>query len=206
MIHPDAQQRRDGLRRLAVLAAAAHHLGTRVLTLCTGSRDPGNMWRRHPDNDTPAAWHDLALSMAEALRIAEDHDVILGIEPEVSNTVDSAAKARRLLDGCGSPRLKIIMDPANLFHHGELPRMRDIIADAFELLGGDLILAHAKDLSADGRAGQEAAGTGLLDYDVYLGLLRQYDFRGPLILHSLTEAQVDASRRFLRQKLGLEAI
>ena len=94
------------------------------------------------------------------------------------------------------------MDAANLFHAGELPRMRAILDEAFALLGDDIVIAHAKDLSRDGDAGHEAAGTGLLDYDYYLARLRAAGFDGPLILHSLDEAQVDASVAFLRGKLA----
>src|ERR1044071_8934922 len=39
MIHPDVNQRRDGMRRLRVLAAACGQLGTSTITLCTGTRD-----------------------------------------------------------------------------------------------------------------------------------------------------------------------
>jgi sugar phosphate isomerase/epimerase len=129
--------------------------------------------------------------------------------------VDSAIKARRLLDEMGSRRLRIVMDASNLFHAGELPRMREIMDEAFELLGRDMTIAHAKDLSFSGgghparKPGEtpaphhEAAGTGELDYDHYIALLRRYDFDGPLILHNLIEAQVPGCIRLLRQKLGL---
>jgi sugar phosphate isomerase/epimerase len=200
MIHPDLQRRQDGLRRLRTLASACHALGTDVITLSTGTRDPDDMWRRHPDNDTPAAWRDLVAAMVEAARIAEEYEVTLAFEPEVSNVVDSAVKGRRLVDEVGSPYLKVVMDGANLFHHGELPRMRAILEEAFELLGADIVLAHAKDLSADGAAGHEAAGSGLLDYDWYLALLRRAGYGGPLILHSLAEHQVNASVAFLLEK------
>jgi sugar phosphate isomerase/epimerase len=139
--------------------------------------------------------------MAEALEIARRHHVTLAIEPEVSNVVDSAVKGRRLLDEMGSPRLKIVIDGANLFHAGQLRRMRAILDEAFELLGADIVLAHAKDLDRDGAAGQVAAGKGLLDYDYYLRLLKKVGFDGPLILHSLAEADVSECVDFLRQKL-----
>jgi sugar phosphate isomerase/epimerase len=200
MIHPDPQRRRDGLARLRRLAAACHDLGTSVITLSTGTRDPENMWRRHPANDTPDAWRDLIAAMGEALAIAEEHGVILAFEPEVSNVVDSAAKGRRLLDELQSPYLKVVMDGANLFHAGELPRMREILDGAFALLGDEIVLAHAKDLSHDRDAGHEAVGTGLLDYDHYLALLRGVGFRGPLILHALAEDQVAQSVAFLEGK------
>ncbi len=103
MIHPDPVQRADGLRRLGVLMQACHGLGTPIITLCTGTRDAANMWRRHPDNDTPQAWHDLLTVMRSAAMMAEQAGVSLGIEPELSNVVDSAEKARSLLDEIGSP-------------------------------------------------------------------------------------------------------
>jgi sugar phosphate isomerase/epimerase len=202
VIHPDLEKREDGLRRLAVLADACRDMGTSVITLCTGTRDPEDTWRRHPDNDSAAAWNDLLTSTCEAVRIAEETDVTLAFEPEVANVVDTAHKARRLLDEIGSSRLKVVMDGANLFHAGELPRMREVLHEAFELLGKDIALAHAKDLSRDGEAGHEAAGTGLLDYDHYLALLRSAGYEGPLILHGLTEAQVDGCVAFLRGKLS----
>jgi len=201
MIDPDAARRRAGMNRLRVLAASCRQLGAPIVTLCTGTRDPENMWRRHPDNDSPAAWRELVASMEEAVRLAEAHDVTLAFEPEVSNVIDSAPKARRLLDEIGSPRLKVVLDAANLFHAGELGRMREILDDAFALLGRDIVLAHAKDLSRDGEAGHEAAGAGVLDYAHYLGGLKKSGFDGPLILHSLAEGQVPAAVAFLRARL-----
>jgi sugar phosphate isomerase/epimerase len=202
MIDPDIQKRRDGLARLRPLAAACAGLGTSVITLCTGTRDPENMWRRHPDNDSPAAWHDLATSLADALRSADEHGVTLAFEPEVANVVDSAVKARRILDEMRSPYLKVVIDGANIFHAGELPRMREILDEAFALLGGDIVLAHAKDLDHDGEAGHQPAGHGLLDYDRYVTLLHDMGYSGPLIMHGLTDKEVDGCAAFLREKIA----
>lgn len=205
MIHPDHHQREDGLRGLAVLASACERLGTSVITLCTGTRDPDNMWRRHPDNDSPQAWEEMIAAMEAACRAAEENDVTLAFEPEVSNVVDSAEKGRRLLDLMSSPHLKVVMDPANIFHRGELPRMSEILDEAFDLLGDDIVLAHAKDLSRDGEAGHEAAGQGLLDYDRYLSLLSQAAPEVSLILHGLSEAQVGGCVAFLKERIAASA-
>lgn len=202
MIHPEPGKRTEGIRRLALLAAASRHLGTQVITLCTGTKDPENMWRRHADNDSAQAWEELHRAMSQALEIAERHDVILGIEPEIANVIDSAAKARQLLDEMKSPRLKIVMDGANLFHRGELARMDEILKESIDLLGQDLILAHAKDLDHDGEAGNKAAGTGVLNYDLYLQLLRGAHYSGPMILHGLEESEVPFCVNFLREKLA----
>ena len=202
MSHPDAGHRRTGLRRLGVLASACKDLGTSKIHLCTGTRDRDDMWRRHPDNDSPEAWRDMAACMREAANIAGQAGVVLAFEPEVNNVVDSAKKARRLLDEIRSPHLKVTIDAANLFHTGELAHMSEVLDQSIALLGKDIVLAHAKDLSRDGDAGHEPAGHGKLDYRRYLSLLHACGFRGPLLLHGLSEAQVPGCVAFLREKLA----
>ena len=202
MSHPDAEHRRAGVRRLGVLAAACRQLGTSKIHLCTGTRDRGNMWRRHADNDSPEAWRDLVACVREAVDVAKPWGVTLAFEPEVNNVVDSAKKARCLLDEIGSPHLKVTMDAANLLHAGELAHMSDVLDQAFALVGKDIVLAHAKDLSHDGDAGHEPAGRGKLDYDRYLSLLHACGFKGPILLHGLSEAQVPGCVAFLREKLA----
>jgi sugar phosphate isomerase/epimerase len=202
MIHPDMAERQAGLRRLRTLAAACESLGTSVITLCTGTRNTESMWRSHPDNGSEDAWRDLVVSMHETAAIAEEYGVTMAFEPEVSNVIDSAQRARRLLDEIGSPYLKVVMDGANIFHQGELPHMTAILTEAFDLLGNDIALAHAKDLTEDGHAGNAAAGTGLLDYDLYVRLLHESGYTGALVLHGLSEAQTPGCIEFLRARLA----
>ena len=94
MIHPDAKQRRDGLNKLGIIAGSCEHLGTSMITLCTGTRDTESMWRHHPQNDSLEAWKDLTVTMTKALTIADKHDLSLGVEPETGNVVSSARHAR----------------------------------------------------------------------------------------------------------------
>jgi sugar phosphate isomerase/epimerase len=197
MIHPDHRQRRSGFRGLQELAGACAALGTRCITLCTGTRDAQDMWRGHPDNASPAAWTDLLASMEEAVAVAEAYDILLGIEPEVANVIDSPAKAQLLLREIRSPRLKIVLDPANLFRPGDLERQHDVLEDAFDMLAPHMIMAHAKDVvESDGEVRHVAAGTGQLDYTFYLSLLDEVQV--PLIAHGLSEREVPWSLAFLR--------
>jgi len=202
MIHPDPRARREGLRRLPVLAKACQQIGIPVITICTGTRDPENMWRHHPENQSAEAWRDLLSTLGEALTIAGQFGMALAFEPEVSNVVDSARQGRRLLDELRSPHLKVVLDGANLFPAGKLPAMHEILHEAMELLGLEIVIAHAKDLDRDGEAGQRPAGKGLLDYDYYLRALESAGFDGPLLLHSLAESEVDESVKFLQGKLA----
>jgi sugar phosphate isomerase/epimerase len=200
MAHPDRQVRRAGLVALTTVIAAAPALGTRVVTLCTGSRDPHDMWRWHPDNATPDAWADMLESVDAAVRVAAQHDVVLGVEPEHNNVVADAHAARRLLDHIDSPLLQVVIDAANLIGPGQLHRQAEIMEEAFDLLGNDLVLAHAKDVLDDGTV--VPAGRGGLDYQLYVLLLRRARYGGAVVLHGLGVEDVAASVAFLRRHLG----
>ena len=200
MIHPDPMQRQAGLQRLRVLASACKRMGTSVITLCTGTRDPENMWRWHSENTSPQAWEDLLNSMDAALQIAEEEGIILAFEPERANVINTAARGRALLDAMHSRHLKVIMDPANLITPTNERHMHHILDEAFELLGEYIVLAHAKDVGPDNTF--RAAGSGILDYDYYLHHLKAASVEAPLIMHGLSEKQVGAAVQFLRNRIS----
>jgi sugar phosphate isomerase/epimerase len=95
---PNPSRLEHNLRRLDVLAAACRWLDTRIITICTGTRNAQDMWGWHPDNGKRATWNDLVDNVREAVKIADRHEVTLAFEPEINNVVDSVIKARRLLD------------------------------------------------------------------------------------------------------------
>lgn len=199
MIHPDVSVRKEGLRKLEVIAANAKAMGTELLTLCTGTRNPDDQWQGHPDNDSMRAWSDLLLAMESAIKIAETHDVHLGIEPELDNVVNSCAKATRLIQQLKSDRLKIVLDAANLFEQISLAEQKHLVSQAVESVAEHLVMAHAKDRMADGSF--TTAGKGVLDYAHYLQALSDCGFEGPLVTHGLPAEDAPRVAKFLRKKL-----
>jgi sugar phosphate isomerase/epimerase len=199
MVHPDPAVRALGLRRLGPLLACAAALGAPLVTLCTGTRDPEDQWRHHPDNGTPEAWRDLLAEMGKALDLAEHHGVDLGVEPELANVVASAGHAARLLAELRSPRLRVVLDPANLFETAAPAERRRIVDEAVDLLGPHVAMAHAKDRDAEG--GFAAAGSGVVEFDRFLRRLREADFGGPLVAHGLAAEEAPAVAAFLREQL-----
>ena len=140
----------------------------------------------------------MCATLEQVLPAAEAAGVTVAFEPEINNVASDAQKSRRLIDDMGSPNLKVVMDAANIFGEDDLPRMREVLDEAFDLLGDHVAIAHGKDLDHGGDAGHLAAGTGKLDYAHYVRLLCGLSFDVPVILHGLTEAQVDASAGMLR--------
>lgn len=205
MVHPDLAVRGAQTEGAIALIGRAAGLGATAVTLCTGTRDPDNMWRRHPGNDEPQAWRDLRATLDQLLPAAAAARVRLGIEPEPGNVVCDAARARRLLDELhGDAALTgIVLDPANLVTVATAARQADILRAAAGLLGDSVICVHAKDVVASGYA---AAGTGLLDYGMVFGLLSGLPAAAPLIIQDAAEADVARVRDFLRASARVAAL
>jgi sugar phosphate isomerase/epimerase len=199
MIHPDPAVRSKGHEHLGTLAAACHAMNTNLITLCTGTRDPEDQWRDHRENRSAAAWKDLLASMEVAIRIADEYDINLGVEPELANVINSAPSARRLLDELRSPRVKIILDPANLFETATHEEQRRLVAQAVDLLADSIVMGHAKDRSI--RGAFTAAGRGVLDYPHYLACMRRISFEGTIVTHGLSASDANEVASFLRTQL-----
>jgi sugar phosphate isomerase/epimerase len=203
MTHPDAAMRAAGRVSFAVIAGAAPRMGSRLVTVCSGSCDAGNQWRYHPDNETAAAWDAMVAEFREIVGIAERHGVLIGVEPELANIVSSPTKARRLLDLFPGGPIRIVLDAANLFEQEDASRAKAIIDAAVDLLGPDIGLAHAKDRHADGEFA--TAGQGVIDWPHYLAALRRVGFDGTLVTHGLQAAEARYVARFLAAQAGIAA-
>ncbi|OIN55670.1 hypothetical protein BLX24_28855 [Arsenicibacter rosenii] len=200
MIHPDPAQREYGLTALETIAGSCHVLNTNLITLCTGSRNPDDMWKAHPENNLPDAWYDLRQTVDRALAIAERYNVFLGIEPETANVINTVGKAARLLKEVNSPYLKIVFDPANLFDREPDNVIRYRIQHGLALLGDSIMSAHAKDRSAGGKV--VAAGKGLVPFPLYLEQLQGMGYTGGLIMHGLAPDEVAETQQYLRTVLS----
>lgn len=193
IIHPDREVRRRGFHGFTLLARHARRLGTETLSISTGTRDREDMWRAHPQNESEDAWQEMLGAMSRMAAIAEEHDVTIAFEPEQANVVNSARKARALIDTLQSPRVKVLIDAANLLSRENLGEQDRILKEAFDLLGGDIVLAHAKEISAEGRLGGMALGRGMVNFPLYVALLGSAGYQNPLIMHGFPEQAVAES-------------
>jgi sugar phosphate isomerase/epimerase len=201
MIDPDLDARKRGCRQFAVQCKIANVLQIPIVSLCTGSKNPESKWKWHDDNIKAASWSDLMHSTEQLLKCAEENNVILGVETEASNIICTPQKARKYMDEFQSDRIKIIMDGANLFSAKQVFYMNEVLTEAFDILGNDIVLAHAKDFSFDGNMAFVAAGKGNLDFERYIELLNKVGYKGALVLHGLSEEQVPESKSFLENIL-----
>ncbi len=193
-IHPDRQRRTWETDLARQIIVHAPDLGTHLVSVSTGTRDPDDMWHGHTANDELSAWDDLRYTLMRLLDAARQAGVTLGIEPEHNNVVSSARRARQLLDEFRDEHLRIILDAANLLDLETADRQAAILVEAFDLLSTDTVMVHAKDI---GVSGDVAAGRGLLDYRLYFELIAAHAAAAPVIIHELGEGDVPRARDFV---------
>lgn len=196
MAHPDPAYRLAMRARFDLVLQAAQALGTPIVTLCTGSRDAGNMWQAHPDNATPEAWADFSTELERALDRAAQFGLRLGIEPEPANVISDARTAARILAQMQAPHLGIVLDAANLIPAEDAPRQQAILDAALDLLGPHLLLAHAKDHDATGRV--VPPGDGVIDLPAFVLGLKGAGFTGALIGHGFDVADAPRAAKVLQ--------
>lgn len=190
MAHPDGHIRAAARLGFANVVNAAALMGAPIVTLCTGSRNPLDMWSAHPDNNSPQAWHDMRQELDFAIELAQRHGLLLGIEPEPGNIVCDVAASIRLIAelGNGAP-VGFVLDCANLVS-GRLTDQRRVVDEAVDRLGGHTILAHAKDIHADGTVA--CPGEGAVDLPNFISRLHDIGYDGALIAHGFPAS--DATR------------
>lgn len=205
MAHRDPEVRAEGLRRFDGFLAAVAALDCPIASLCSGSRSAVSLWRYDPATSQPDAWEDMLESMRGAAMLAEKHGVTLAIETEASNVIDTPEKARRIMDEVGSDRLKMILDCANLFHAGEatVENMHPAIDRAMRNFGGDIVLAHGKDIRPSDGIAFCGTGFGIVDFPYMLDQLNRAGFAGDMMLHGIyNEADMPGCLQFMRGCMG----
>ncbi|HEY0274525.1 MAG TPA: sugar phosphate isomerase/epimerase family protein, partial [Paenirhodobacter sp.] len=196
LTHPDEQVRRAGVSALHGVMDCAAQAGIGLVTLCTGSRDPADMWMAHPDNATPEAWADMRACMAELAEYAQTRGLHLGIEPEQANVVRNVGDALRLATELQTDRLRVVLDPANLFEEGSPDLVRDLVDRALNQALPMLGLVHVKDRSAKGDV--VAPGEGAVDFPAFFRRLQAVGYDGALITHGIGLADVAQTAQRMR--------
>ncbi|MCM3748755.1 sugar phosphate isomerase/epimerase [Paenibacillus pasadenensis] len=191
LIHPDAEERRRGIRRVKEQIRFARDFGSSSVATETGTLNLENQFEGHAGNQSEDNWNLLTDIVGELLEEAEKWNVHLALEGFTKNVIDTPERMQRMLEKYPSSHLGIVMDPCNYIDETNMDRQEAVIDDAFERLGEFILLAHAKDYRIDeGTMIQPAAGTGLLNYPHYLQRLLQSKPHVHLYLEHVPEDQM----------------
>lgn len=196
---PDEKQLRDTVdtyRRHIVFASL---LGAGVVGTETGACN--TEYRTEPFSFTEEALQIFIKNLRPVVEYAEKMGVIVGIEPVCRHIVNTAARARRVLDTINSPNLQIIFDPVNLLDMSNYTRYPEIFEEFVDLLGPDIVTVHAKDFRIeDGKLLSCACGTGEMDFDFLLRYIKEHKPHIHVLMEDTKPSNAQQARSFMEEK------
>lgn len=172
LANPDPEQLKKITETYKASIRFAAVSGAGVVGTETGA--PNTEYRTVPECWTEDALKILIENLRPVVEYAEKLGVIFAIEPVWGHIVHTVEKARRVLDEIGSPNLQIIFDPVNLLGMDNYQKQDEMIRKAFELLGDDIAVIHAKDFVVEkDRLRSVASGTGALNYPLLMRYIKE---------------------------------
>lgn len=132
---------------------------------------------------------------------AEKLGVLFAIEPVYNHIVYDCRRARRVLDAIDSPNLRIIFDPVNIISIDNYKNQDEILREAFELLGDEIIAIHSKDFVAEeGKIISKISGEGILNYDLLMSLIKTHKPLIHVLLEGTKPENVEAAKAYVAEK------
>lgn len=107
-------------------------------------------------------------------RLAEKYNVSVALEPCVLDVVPSAKRTADFIEQVGSPRMKVLLDPANLIANSSEE-------DMFKYLTPHIAYFHGKDRKVNDTYGR-VVGDGNIDWELFLSLYHRHTEGVPFIL------------------------
>lgn len=194
LIHPDAAERRANLDYFKAMMAVGRRLGVRTFITEAGHYENPDAPEPHvPLHFQDAVWPQTVATVRELGRIAEDGDAKVLLEPFYRGFLASAKRLRLFLEEVNSPRIRALLDPANLIEVNDLDEM-------FRQLGPWIDCLHAKDRNLHTDVGV-AAGAGSLDYPELVTLAAKHAPQAPLILEYVGPQDYQNALAHLRHAL-----
>lgn len=171
MIEPDPDKRRHNLAYFARHMQLAAEAGIPVVATECGF-DPASRGIRADLYES--RFNILLDSLSWLCEQAEKHQVVLALEPCVLDIVPSAKRMADTIRQVGSPRLKVLLDPANLIANSSE-------RDMFAYLSGHVAYFHGKDRKINDAYGRNI-GDGEIDWPLFFSLYHRHCEGTPFII------------------------
>lgn len=141
-------------------------------------------------------------SLEHLVAWAEETDVSLAIEGVAKHIVNTPWRMKETLDTIGSKHLKVILDPVNYLTVDNIKNQEAIMYYNFEHFADKIEVIHAKDLVIrDGEIVPAVPGTGLLQYDFLMDLVKKAPSIKAITLEDVVGDQIPVARKFLESYL-----
>lgn len=163
MIHPDPAIREAALLKFESYVCHARYFGATMVATETGNVLPEI--RYTTDNFTDAAFADMVQVIQRLVKVGEQQQTLIGIEPGLNHPLYSLDRVEQLIQQIDSDYLGIILDPTNLITSETYQEQATLVKQAFERFGDKIVAVHLKDYQIqDDKVMPVNLGSGLIDY------------------------------------------
>lgn len=174
LIHPDAAERAANLAYFEDMMKVGIAMGVKTFITESGHYEPEGPATRMAFHFGEKVWYQFLETAGELAQLAEKHDAKILLEPFFGSFFASAKRTRLFIEEVGSPRIRALLDPANLLELNDLEEMFNQLAPYIDCL-------HAKDRKLHVESGV-AAGQGDIDYAAFVALAAKHTPHAPFIL------------------------
>jgi len=174
LIHPDQAERKANLAYFGAMMKVGRQMGVRRFITEAGHYHSDGPAPAVPHHFQEEVWKTMVATGKELAGLADRHDATVLVEPFFRGFFASAKRTRLFLEEVDSPRIRALLDPANLLELNDLREM-------FDQLGPWIGCLHAKDRKLHVDRGVPA-GQGDLDYPKFVTLAAERTPAAPLIL------------------------
>ncbi len=193
LIHGDAAERRANLAYFESMMKAGKEMGVRTLITEAGHYEPEGPVPGVAHHFQEEVWMRMLTTIRQLAELAERHDATVLMEPFFGGFLASAKRTRVFLQEVNSPRVRALLDPANLLEVDDLEEMFDQLTPWIDCL-------HAKDRKLHVDQGV-AAGQGDLDYREFVSLAVRRTPRVPLILEYVGPDDYEQALQYLQKAM-----
>jgi len=175
LIHPDEAERKANLAYFEAMMEIGGHMNVRTFITEAGHHhDPKAPAPRIALEFQDEVWPQMVATGRQLAELAAKHDAKVLFEAFYRGFLASAKRLRMFLEAVQSPRVRALLDAANLIEVNDLDEM-------FRQLAPWIDCIHAKDRKLHVERGI-AAGKGDLDYKQFVTLAAKHAPHAPLVL------------------------
>jgi sugar phosphate isomerase/epimerase len=172
LIHPVEAERKANLAFFEAMMAVGGQMNVRTFITEAGHyHDPK---ATVPVEFQDAVWTQMVATGRQLAEMAAKHDAKVLMEPAHWSFFTSAKRLRTYLEAVNSPRIRALLDAANIIEVNDLDEM-------FRQLTPWIDCIHAKDRKLHVQRGV-AAGKGDIDYKQFVSLAAKHTPNAPLVL------------------------
>lgn len=199
LMHPDDAELNANLAYFEAMMEIGGHMGVRTFITEAGHHyDTAVPAPRVPLEFQDAVWPRMIATARRLDDLAAKHDAKVLFEPYFQSFFASAKRVRLFVEELNSPRLRVLLDPANLLELNDLDEMFTQLAPWIDCL-------HAKDRKHHTSRGV-AAGKGDIDYKRFVTLAAKTTPQAPLILEYVGPKDYQDARAHLLSAMQACAI